>query len=85
MGENKMGKEELGKVAEEELMPNLEKWVNKWERSFEVTLVLGFMVMDRNNFDIVGSRMVIYPKNYENGTIHINALQNYCEGLKENV
>jgi len=50
-----MGKEELGKVAEEELMANLEKWVNKWERSFEVTLVLGFMVMDRNNFDI-------YPK-----------------------
>ena len=85
MGENKMGKEELGNVAEEQLMANLEKWVNKREGSFEVTLVLGFMVMDRNNFDIVGSRMVIYPENYKNGKIHINALQNYCEGLKENV
>jgi hypothetical protein len=84
VGENKMGKEQSGKAAEEELMANLEKWVNKWERSFEVTLVLGFMVMDRNDFDIVGSRMVIYPENYENGKIHLNALLNYCEGLKEN-
>ena len=79
-----MGKEQSGKAAEEELMANLEKWVNKWERSFDVTLVLGFMVIDRNNFDIVGGRMVIYPENYENGTIHLKALHNYCEGLKEN-
>jgi hypothetical protein len=42
------------------------------------------MVIDRNNFDIVGGRMVIYPENYENGTIHLKALHNYCEGLKEN-
>ena len=84
MKENKKGKEESGKAAEEELMANLEKWLNKWQRSFEVTLVLGFMVMDRKNFDIVGSRMVIYPENYEKGKIHLNVLQNYCEGLKEN-
>ncbi|UCG65514.1 MAG: hypothetical protein JSW12_00195 [Deltaproteobacteria bacterium] len=84
MKENKKGKEELGKAAEEELMANLERWVNKWERDFEVTLVLGFMVMDSKNFEIVGSRMVIYPENYEKGKIHLNALQNYCDGLKEN-
>jgi hypothetical protein len=44
---------------------------------------LGFMLMDREGFDVLGGRMVIYPENYENGRIHLNALQNYCEKLKE--
>jgi len=80
---NEKDKKELGKAAEDELIGILEHWVNKWDRNFEVTFVLGFMVMERNSFDLLGGRMVIYPENYENGKIHLNALQNYCETLKE--
>ena len=80
---NEKDKKELGKAAEDELIAILENWIDKWEQDFEVTLVLGFMVMNRNSFDILGGRMVIYPENYENAKIHLNALQNYCEGLKE--
>lgn len=64
-------------------MAILENWIDTWEQDFEVTLVLGFMVMNRNSFDILGGRMVIYPENYGNGKIHLNALQNYRQGLKE--
>jgi len=80
---NEKDKKELGKAAEDELIAILENWIDKWEQDLEVTLVLGFMVMNRNSYDILGGRMVIYPENYENARIHLNALQNYCEGLKE--
>ena len=80
---NEKDKKGLGKAAEDELIAILENWIDTWEQDFEVALVLGFMVMNRNSFDILGGRMVIYPENYENAKIHINALQNYCEGLKE--
>ncbi len=76
-------KRQLGKAAEDELMVSLEQWVSKWESTFHVTLVLGFMAMDPDSFEVVGSRMVIYPEDYENGKIHLNALRNYCEELKE--
>jgi hypothetical protein len=81
--DNEKDKKEVGKAAEDELMVLLEHWVNKWDRNFEVTFVLGFMVMERNTFNLLGGKMVIYPENYENGKIHLNALQNYCETLKE--
>jgi len=81
--DNEKDKKELGKTAEDELMVLLEHWISKWDRNFEVTFVLGFMVMERNSFDVLGGRMVIYPENYENGKIHLNALQNYCETLRE--
>lgn len=80
---NEKDKKELGKAAEDELIAILENWIDKWEQDLEVTLVLGFMVMNRNSYNILGGRMVIYPENYENAKIHLNALQNYCEGLKE--
>jgi hypothetical protein len=80
---NQKDKKELGKDAEEELIGILEQWINKWDRNFELTFVLGFMLMDREGFDVLGGRMVIYPENYENGRIHLNALQNYCEKLRE--
>ena len=80
---NEKDKKELGKAAEDELIGVLEHWVNKWDRNFEVTFVLGFMVMERNSFDVLGGRMVIYPENYDNGKIHLNALHNYCETLME--
>jgi hypothetical protein len=81
--DNEKDKKELGKTAEDELMVLLEHWISKWDRNFEVTFVLGFMVMERDSFDVLGGRMVIYPENYENGKIHLNALQNYCETLRE--
>jgi hypothetical protein len=81
--DNEKDKKELGKTAEDELMVLLEHWISKWDRNFEVTFVLGFMVMERDSFDVLGGRMVIYPENYENGKIHLNALQNYCETLSE--
>jgi hypothetical protein len=81
--DNEKDKKELGKTAEDELMVLLEHWINKWDRNFEVTFALGFMVMERNTFDLLGGKMVIYPENYENGKIHFNALQNYCETLRE--
>jgi hypothetical protein len=65
------------------LIEVLEHWVNKWDRNLEVTFVLGFMVMERNSFDVLGGKTVIYPENHENGKIHLNALNNYCETLKE--
>ena len=80
---NEKDKKELGKAAEDELIGVLEHWVNKWDRNFEVTFVLGFMVIERNSFDVLGGRMVIYPEKYDNGKIHLNALQNYCETLME--
>ena len=83
MQDNEKDKKELGKTAEDELMVLLEHWINKWDRNFEVTFILDFMVMERNSFDVLGGRMVIYPENYENGKIHLNALQNYCETLRE--
>ena len=83
MQDNEKDKMGLGKAAEEELIGILEQWVNKWDRDFEVTFVLGFMVMERNTFELLGGRMVIYPENYENAKIHLNALQNYCETLRE--
>ena len=76
-------KKELAKAAEDELIASLENCIDTWEQGVEVTLVLGFMVMNRNSFDILGGSMVIYPENYENGKIHLKAVQNYCEGLKE--
>ena len=81
--DNEKDKKELGKTAEDELMVLLERWINKWDRNFEVTFVLGFMVMERNTFNLLGGKMGIYPENYENGKIHFNALQNYCEPLRE--
>jgi len=39
VGEEKKGKEELGKVNEEEFMANLEKWINKCESSFGVAFL----------------------------------------------
>ena len=38
---NEKDKKELGKAAEDELIGILEHWVNKWDRDFEVTFVLG--------------------------------------------
>jgi hypothetical protein len=80
--DNQKDKKAMGKTAEDELIGILEQWVNKWDRDFEVTFVLGFMVMERNTFELLGGRMVIYPDNYENAKIHLNALQNYCETLQ---
>lgn len=76
-------KRRLGKAAEDELMGSIEQWVSKWESAFQVTLVMGFMVMDADSYEVVGSRMIIYPEDYENGRIHLNALQHYCDELKE--
>ena len=83
MHSNEIHKNKLGKTAEKQLIGFLEKWIDTWEQDFELTLVLGFMIMKRNSFDVVGGRMIIYPENYENGKIHLKALQDYSEGLKE--
>jgi hypothetical protein len=80
---DKEEKRQLGKTAEDELMGNLEQWVNRWESTFQITLVMGFMVMDADSFEVLGSRMVIYPEDYENGRIHLNALGKYCDELKQ--
>ena len=82
---NEKDKKELAKAAEDELVAILENRIDTWEQGVEVTLVLGFMVMNRNSFDILGGRMVIYPEYYKNAKIHLNALQIYCEGLKETI
>ena len=44
---------------------------------------MGFMMMDADSFEVLGSRMVIYPEDYENGRIHLNALGKYCDELKQ--